>query len=172
MLSENRKLVTATLLAIVGLPLLSHTARAGSITWGTPQNISGDSDVSTTGTLIGAFNVGGPASGGPAVPNNTTVNGVTFVGFPLSGNNSVSGNFSFSSSAGFGSNNDDVSGSPPFSTLSPSYQTLLESLAGNITDPFTLTISGLSPEVPTNLNGGLMPQLPALWTSLQLPGTP
>ena len=42
------------------------------VTWGTATGITGDSDVSTNGTLIYAYNLG--ASG----VTSTTVNGVTF----------------------------------------------------------------------------------------------
>src|SRR5438105_4408842 len=64
-------------------------AEASSITWGSATNITGDSNVSTGGTLVGAFNIGGPGVG------STTVNGVMFAPFALSGTTSTSGNFTF-----------------------------------------------------------------------------
>ena len=54
-------------------------ADAAAILWGSPNTISGNTDVDTTGTLVGAFNMGGTG-----VPT-TTVNGVTFTGIALSG---------------------------------------------------------------------------------------
>ena len=123
--------------AIVGL--MAATSQASVLTWGAPQNISGDTDVSTTGALVGAFNVGitGVA--------NTTVNGVTFNGLDLTGNNVTSGNFNLTIASSFAGNNSVGSANPPFSSLSATYQSLLGSEAGDFTTPMTLTMSGLSP---------------------------
>src|SRR5262249_27015303 len=71
------------------------TSHASTITWGSPQNISGDTDVDTTGSLVGAFNTG---AAGVA---NTTINGVPFLGLALSGNSVTSGNFNFSIASAF-----------------------------------------------------------------------
>ncbi|MDD5672792.1 MAG: Ig-like domain-containing protein [Chitinivibrionales bacterium] len=49
----------------------------GSITWGTPMNITGDADISTNGTLVYAYNWSG---------SNQTINGVTFTGTSSIGN--------------------------------------------------------------------------------------
>jgi hypothetical protein len=111
---------------------------ASSITWSAAQNISGDADVSTAGTLVGAFNVGGSGLG------STTVNGVTFNPFVLSGSSATSGNFAFAIATSFAANNTVGSALAPFSSLSASYQTLLSSAAGDFTTPFTLTMSGLT----------------------------
>ena len=51
--------------------------RAADIIWGTPTIISGDTDVSTTGTLVHAY-----AFGNLLVPG-ATVNGVTFARFAV-----------------------------------------------------------------------------------------
>jgi hypothetical protein len=99
----------------------------------------GGGDVSTAGSLVGAFNIGGPG-----VPS-TTVNGVNFVGFPLSGTSNTSGNFTIASTVSFGSENNDTTDNPPFGNLSSAYQTLLQSFATSFTTPFTLTMIGLSP---------------------------
>ncbi len=113
-------------------------ANAAPITWSAAQGISGDSDVVTTGSLVGAFNVGIAGVG------STTVNGVPFAAFALSGTSATSGNFTFSSPTPMNGNNNVGSGSPPFSNLSAPYQTLLSSAAGSVnTLPFTLTMSGL-----------------------------
>jgi hypothetical protein len=121
--------------------LLGEAGRAAAapITWSPATNISGDTDVSTDGTLVAAFNIGAPD-----VPT-TTVNGVTFTGLGLSGKTFTSGNFTFSHSnpnASFLFNDNDGSTNPPFSTLSAPYQALLSSIAGGA--PFTLTINGLT----------------------------
>src|ERR1043166_7327806 len=54
------------------------TSSAAVVSWGAPTTISGDSDVSTSGTLLGAVNWGF-SSAGIGNPT-TTVNGVTFIG--------------------------------------------------------------------------------------------
>ncbi len=115
----------------------SPSTYAASIIWGAPTRISGDADVSTTGTLLGAFNVGAP---GVAT---TVVNGVTFAGLVVAGTSVTSGNFNLSIVGGFSNYNDAGSTSPPFSGLSAQYQTLLSSAAGAVSTPFTLTMSGL-----------------------------
>ncbi len=62
-------LLTAALLATA---LAAQAVPVANITWGSAQNIIGDSDVSTLGSLLYAYNAGedGVAS--------TTVNGVLF----------------------------------------------------------------------------------------------
>jgi hypothetical protein len=117
----------------------TFTADAALITWGTPTNISGDSDVSTAGALVGAFNMG---STGVA---STTVNGVTFAPFALTGPPGAIGNFSFTGTS-FGGNNALGAAAGPFTALTAPYQSLLSS--GVITAAagignFTLTMNGL-----------------------------
>lgn len=130
-----RVFATVILLTLVLVPT---PARAADINWGTPQQITGDSDVSTNGALIGAFNVGDTG-----VPS-TTVNGVTFQSFPAPGGNGSSGNFTMTGGGGvFQSNTGGGSTMPPFSNLSPQYQTLLSSYVIPLFGPATLTISGL-----------------------------
>ncbi|MDX6766642.1 MAG: autotransporter domain-containing protein [Candidatus Methylacidiphilales bacterium] len=113
---------------------------AASITWGNATAISGNSDVSTSGTLVGAFNMGltGVSS--------TTVNGVTFNAFPFSvgGTTATSGNFTFSGDF-FSANNTLTTVANPFASLTSEYRTLLSSIAGNNnTSNLTLSMSGLS----------------------------
>ena len=81
--TTRRALLAAATLA---LATASHAAVGN---WGAATTISGDSNVSIAGTLVGALNIGG------AGVANTTVNGVTFNGLALSGNNVTSGNFNF-----------------------------------------------------------------------------
>jgi len=115
------------------------TSRAAIINWGVgAQNVNpaggtvSDLDVSNAGTLLGAVVL----RPGLATAN-ATVNGVTFTGVNPSSVTS-SGVFSFTS-INFGFNT--PSGSPPFSTLSASYQSLLTTGAQN---GFTLTMSSLN----------------------------
>ena len=67
----NSPLGIATL--ILGL-LLSASASAAPITWGTPQDVMDVTDVSTSQTLVEAVNL----TPDDLVPGETTVNGVTF----------------------------------------------------------------------------------------------
>ena len=125
---------------VLGLAFLAciSVSRAAIIQWGLPTLISGDNDVSTDGTLIGAFNIGHAVT-------NTTVNGVTFSALQFAGTSVTSGDFNFtvatSQLAGA-----DFFGStlPPFSNLSAPYQVLLSSGGGSISDRVTLTISNLA----------------------------
>lgn len=126
-----------SLLAGALLGLTAATSSAATITWGLPTNISGDSDVSTNGTLVAAYNIGVSGVG------NTTVNGVTFTGLALTGNNVTDGNFNFAIATNFVGNN-SVGGAGAFSALSPAYQALVGTEAGDFSTPFTLTISGLA----------------------------
>jgi hypothetical protein len=137
------KYQTAVWAAVVSFmaPLAIHAA---PVNWGPAKTISGDTDVTTQGTLIQAVNLGDAGIG------NTTVNGVLFQGMaaPFTQSTTVSlGNFSLTPSGlGFLSlpNGSYGSGSAPYSTLSPSYQALLGSAAQTgAGDNMTLTISGL-----------------------------
>ena len=62
---------------------LCHLACANSamavahITWSSPSTIAADADVSTTGSLVYVYNIGG------TLANSTTINGVTFSPFPI-----------------------------------------------------------------------------------------
>ena len=130
----------ALLAASLTIAAASHAA---IINWSAAQNITNDNDVSTAGTLVAAYNVGG--AGIPA----TTINGVTFQAFaaPNGGGAVTVGNFTldpgpstFGSAIGAG-------GSPlsPFSNLSSSYQVLLRSYADRTTNTgVALTMSGLT----------------------------
>ncbi|MFM8816719.1 MAG: hypothetical protein ACKOHI_02360 [Phycisphaerales bacterium] len=110
------------------------------ITWGSATNISGDSDVSTSGTLMYAYNIGG------AGVSSATVNTVTFASyaFPAFGANTASvtvGNLTFSESPGrLWGNNSLGTGSGTYSTLSAGYQSLLGS-GGGSDNPATITVT-------------------------------
>jgi hypothetical protein len=113
-----------------------------TIIWGSPTNISGDSDVLTTGALVGAFNLGTTGVAG------MTVNGVTFAPFAVpnddaSGTTTV-GNFAVHYDFRGASNTFYGSTSAPFS-LSSSYQSLLRAGTNdNANSAITLTMSGLT----------------------------
>ena len=96
--------------------------RAAVVTFARSKAITGDSDVNSSGSLIAAFNFGGSN-----VPS-TTINGVTFSPFALAGNPTTVGDYQISETAvvaGLHAANDFGSDSPPFSSLSTSYQSLL-----------------------------------------------
>lgn len=133
--SGGRTLALATVLLVLAA---ARPAPAATITWGLAQSITGDANVSTSGALVGALNLG---STGVA---NTTVNGVTFNALAFSGNNVSSGNFQFTIPTSFQSGNFLGNPNAPFSTLSAPYQALLESGMGEFTTPITLTLSGLT----------------------------
>ena len=136
-LAPTRRTILAAGILSVAMIFAAPTSEAVSITWGAAQTITGDSDVRTSGTLVGAINIGAPGVA------NTTVNGVLFTGLALSGNNVTSGDFNLATAGGFGASNGLGSGSPPFSALSAPYQTLLASAATSFTAGLTLTMSGL-----------------------------
>ena len=114
------------------------------IVWGSPQTVSGDSDVSTTGSLVYAFTFGGTSA-----PSSATVNGVTFSPFTVPGGivtSATVGSVTISESPGtLFAYNTFGSASAPFSTLSSSYQTLLGSGAyADLPANITVTLGGLT----------------------------
>lgn len=117
--------VAATVLSIAtaaaGMP-----ATASTITWGTAQNISSDGDVTTTGTLLYAYQFGNSLTG------TTTVNGVAFQPFNVANESSTAttGNVTLSATASSSvmySYDVLTSGSAPFANLPGNYQNLLSS---------------------------------------------
>jgi hypothetical protein len=125
-------------IAIAAISLGVGQTRASQMTWGPAMDITGDTDVITSGNLVGAF------SFATSVPS-TTVNGVTFVGMPSPYS---SGNFTFTVTGveSFGGAESGANAAP-YNTLSPSYQTLLSQLVGtmDVNDQLHLTMSGLRP---------------------------
>ena len=105
-----------------------------------------DLDVSTAGTLVGAFNLG------DAGVSSTTIHAVPFQSFavPFGSVSPVTvGSFTLAPGGGgtcFSTNSGGGSANPPFTTLSPNYRTLLASyvLEQGATSSMTLTMSGLS----------------------------
>ena len=137
-------------LAIVMVLAATACLKAASITWFGPQNITGNTDVKTNGTLFQAVDFGTTSA--------TTVNGVTFSGFSVgSGTSSITvGNINL---VGTGTQvagrqlrqGAFSSGSAPFSTLSGSYQNLVgpgiysqNGTPAGTAAKITVTITGLS----------------------------
>ena len=136
------------------LVIAANDLSAADITWGTPTNVAGVSDVSSLGTLFEAVNTGSDSN---SVPRTTTVNGVPFTGWAINGagaNLSPGGHFSFTAAAGYfhASFNGFGLGAAPFSNLAASYQDLLgwgnfpvsQTNPNDFTGALTLTISGLT----------------------------
>jgi hypothetical protein len=124
-------------LLLGSVALLPLAAQSASVTWGGPQAITGTSDVSTAGTLVGAANVGdiGVAS--------TTVNGVNFQSLAAPAGNGTAGIFAIATAGGGSADNTGgSSANAPFATLAATYQTLLSSFVGSVNSS-TITISGL-----------------------------
>lgn len=135
----------AILVAAIGLAVSSAAKAAPPpIVWGSPQTVSGDSDVSTTGSLVYAFTFGGTAA-----PPSATVNGVTFSPFTVPGGiitSATVGSVSLSESPGnlFGSNAFGSS-SAPFSGLSTDYKAILGTGAyADLPTSITVTLGGLT----------------------------
>lgn len=149
---ESRCIVSAALSLIVYLALFGSSVNAATIVWGSPTNISGDSDVSTNGTLLSAVNPGLYGSMGQA----TTVNGVNFIAWATGGGGvptDPSGLFTLTPAPGFGifTTSGLGSASAPFSALSSAYRVLLDG-ADYASNPsqtqfngsITMTINGLA----------------------------
>lgn len=128
--------IRRSLLAVGILGLTAITSHAAVVTWGAAQSITGDSNVSTAGSLAYAVNLGGA---------NTTVNGVTFQGLAgipfgnqvfIAGNLEVSGFF-------FNGASDTGSAAAPFSSLSAGYRSLLGSAVA-VGGTMTMKMSGLT----------------------------
>lgn len=83
--------IIPSLLAGFALAIMAGNAYAANVTWGSAQNITADTDVSTTGALVRALNLtalnpntaaGGNASFTNNLNTDETINGVTFVRSP------------------------------------------------------------------------------------------
>ncbi len=147
--SHGYSLASAALaaFAITACVGLAGTASASVVTWGTATNISGDTDVSTVGSLVVANDIGNSDT-------SQTVNGVTFTPFTGSTNSAASftqGHVTLSAPTV----GDTVEIANTFNAngFSTAYDAVLNggatlgngSSAGNGLDPMDLTISGLTP---------------------------
>jgi hypothetical protein len=128
------KTKTSALILAVGLAS-TLAGFSASINWLTPATISLDADVSTSGTLVSAYNMGGTA---------VTLNGVTFADGTFTG---PSGSLTFGSMA---VGNDSYypynagSALPAFTALSADYQQLIQTSMYQGYGAVDLTLSGLT----------------------------
>ena len=141
--SSLAMLITA-FAALAASLAVSATSQAAPITWSSPQTVSGDSDVDTTGSLVYAFTFGGTSA-----PPSTTVNGVTFSPFRIPGGivtSTTVGNVTLTESPGQLSGlNTFGSASAPFSGLSSDYQSLLGTGAyADAPNTITVSLNGLT----------------------------
>ena len=140
--AKGSTISTAAAIAFAFAATLS--THAAVVTWGSASNITGDNNVITTGSLVGAFNVG---DGGVSA---ATVNGVNFNPFALNSSggpvsSGTVGNFTLAPADLFLSDNTLYGAAvAPFTSLSAGYRTLLQSATSTAT-PFTfsLTMNGL-----------------------------
>lgn len=148
-MSISKAILTSNVNRVAGLFLVVASAvQAAPITWDSPAQISGDSDISIDGALVGAYNLGGMT---------TTVNGVTFREFavpsapPAVMSVTVDTFYTIAlqsfehdpqTLAAFATS----SANTPFSALSPGYQSLLGTSAGQTFGDRTtvLTMAGLT----------------------------
>lgn len=132
-----------SMLVFVNCVAFRNMQAADVITWGTPANITGDSDVVTTGTLVYAYNLGNTGV------QTTTVNGVSFVAWevPYFNLTTTNGDVKIDETTGYLTSFNTlgtVAGN--FSTLSSDYQTLLGSGASaSNAATMKLTLAGLTP---------------------------
>ena len=129
-------------LACLVFTLLINAAPAAVILWNPVSTISGDSDVSTAGSLVNAFNVGGLG--------NATVGGITFTATTVDAVTTGtlgtgSGALTLQASTTWFGNLGAIFGSAsaPFSSLSAGYQSLLNTLAYSASSSATYTMQGL-----------------------------
>lgn len=113
-----------------------------SITWGTPQNISGVGDVSTNGNLVYAYHFGLNISGG------ITVNGTEFTSFQIASPipSATLGNVTISESRGFLVGTDSLGSSDdPYDGLQSDYKNMLgRGVYASEPDTITLQLGGLT----------------------------
>jgi hypothetical protein len=109
--------------ALCHLVCANSALAVAHIAWSSPSTIAADTDVSTAGSLVYAYNIGG------TLVNPTTINGVTFSAFPIvdGGTSTTSGSLTVQ-----GFNNEPMStaggtgsGNAPFANLSANYQSML-----------------------------------------------
>lgn len=139
MINASRLLLSVSacaLFLISAIPCAWAGGEGSPLIWQSPVTISGDSDVSTTGSLVAAFNTFGSA---------VVVNGVTFSAFNVTAGSqtATNGNFSFSESPRILVTSSNLgSASAPFSNLSANYRTLLSTaISTSDNNPLTLTMA-------------------------------
>ena len=140
---KTHAIVTTSLrhsfLAVGILGFTAIASHAAVVTWGAATGISGDSNVSTAGTLVNARNFGGPGA-----PPTTTVNGVAFLPFAVDGLSTTytAGNATLSTVS---DRNPTFATTSTFQSLSAPYTTLLATATKFTADrSYKLTFSGLT----------------------------
>ncbi len=121
----------------------SCPSQAATITWGAPTSVSADSNVSTLGTLVYAYNITENAAVSPV-----TVNGVTFARFAVGASDSpvTVGAATLKPTAFFDGKNTGLgSSAAPFVGLTSAYRTLLDRATTDyLSAQITLTLGGLT----------------------------
>ena len=136
-LTMPAKTIRAVIACAGSAGIFAATANATDITWQAPTTISGASDVSTLGTLVGTWAPGDDAYN----PDSLPVNGVTFNAYG-------SGPFnSFVSTSGLDDRFGDPSGGHFASpgTADPNYNYLLQTAIYSFGESISLTWSGMTP---------------------------
>ena len=141
-------------LAVSAFVALTPLAQSAVVTWNPVSDITGDTDVSTLGTLERAYNFGSSYPSPPYTVTTTTVNTVVFSAFGITwdpgttvpsvtvGSTTLSGLAGVSGYSGFGAPG-------TFTSLTPAYQALLGQGASKVvgsvgTGTVTLTLAGLT----------------------------
>ena len=144
-ISKHPILLTGAASLLITLSLIPTGFAAplpADITWGPAMNITPsavETDVLNTGILVGAFNLGA------AGVSSTTVNGVTFAPFAVSGTSTTVGDYVLNSSGMVYSTNTAFgSAATPFASLSTPYKTLLESGTAVFGTEFYLNLNNLT----------------------------
>lgn len=136
--SPRRAVANAATIALLGITGVAEAGVTTPITWGAAQTISGDSDVSTSGSLVYAYTFGTTSVAA------TTVNGVNFAAFGIPNYATASatvGSLTLQEVPGVLSSYSNLGGSgAPFTSLTSGYQALLSS-GGSADNPSTITVS-------------------------------
>ncbi len=143
-ISKIQTVIVQTMIVSMMLCTAAPSTSAAVISWGNPTTIAADSDVDTSGLLVGAWNIGDTGV------TSTTVNGVIFS--PLAAPDSTtiavnSGALTVDPSPGEFKSTNIAAGLPmaPFNTLSSSYQELLQAGTANPnSSTLGITLSGLT----------------------------
>jgi len=116
---------------IAGILTTAAAVNAADITWQTPTTISGASDVSILGSLVGTWAPGDDAYN----PDSLPVNGVTFNAY---------GSGPFNSLVGISGNDDHYTGYGSAGTADGNYNTILKAAIYSYGDTITMTWGGMT----------------------------
>lgn len=119
--SSERNIFKPTHLIAVALLVTGSFSEAAVVTWQPAATITGNADISTTGTLDRAYNLTDPS-----YRSDVSVNGVVFQPFAGTGTNSITvGNTTLASSSNMWADLGFGSVLAPFSNLDGSYQAIM-----------------------------------------------